>query len=53
MNKLKLPLWSDIVYLLLTIVAPMVFIVIEAMKVPSTNAIDNTKKLKYNSICYD
>lgn len=37
MNKLKLPLWSDIVYLLLTVVAPIVFIVIEAMKVPSAS----------------
>lgn len=37
MKKLKLPLWSDIVYLLLTVVAPIIFIVIEAHKVPSVS----------------
>lgn len=35
MKKLKLPLWSDIAYLVLTIVVPIVFILVEAYKVPS------------------
>lgn len=35
MKKLKLPLWSEIVYLLLTVVAPIVFVLVEAYKVPS------------------
>lgn len=35
MNKLKLPLWSDIVYLCLTVLAPIVFLLIEAYRVPS------------------
>lgn len=35
MERLKLPLWSDIVYLCLTIVAPIIFVIIEAYKVPS------------------
>lgn len=37
MKKLKLPLWADIIYLMLTIVAPIIFIVIEAHKVPSAS----------------
>lgn len=35
MNKLKLPLWSDIIYLCLTVLAPIVFLLIEAYRVPS------------------
>ena len=37
MKKLKLPLWSEIIYLMLTVVAPIVFILIEAHKVPSVS----------------
>lgn len=35
MKKLKLPLWSEIIYLILTVITPIVFILIEAYKVPS------------------